>query len=350
MFRKKVFPFVIYIKAVIMENVKDILLAYFQGQLNEEEKTSVEKRINESPENQQTANDIREICQYTDTLYAMKKTDEYGALRTVNKRIGKMYMSKVMLRIERCAAVISIPLLIATVWLAYQQVRQDVEYLTVTTNPGVVTTVTLPDSSKVTLNSGSCLRYPSEFRDDDRTVYLDGEAYFDVSKDARHPFVVKTHNNTEEIVLGTHFNVEAYESDQFIRTTLEEGSVVFRKTETNGRKKEAKLLPGEAAVFNNKSGNLQKIKAEVDVAISWKDNILIFRRTSARDVLKALTKRYGVDFIVTNKKCYDNSFTGKIVNQRLDKVLEYLTMTSDMRFRYMRNKDINEKDIRIEVY
>lgn len=333
-----------------MENAKDMLLAYFQGRLNEEEKASVERWINENPENQQTANDIREIYQHTDTLYAMKKANEGHALKTVNKRIRNKLIGKVILRVERCAAVFSIPLLFATVWLTYQQMRKDVDYLTVTTNPGVITTITLPDSSKVTLNSSSCIRYPSAFNGSERTVYLNGEAYFDVNKDTRHPFIVKTHSNTEEVVVGTHFNVEAYESDEAIKTTLEEGCVVFRKTENNGDKKEATLLPGEAAVFDNKSGSLRKIKAEVDIDISWKDNVLIFRRTSAKDVLKALSKRYGVAFMVTNKKCYDNSFTGKIVNQRLDKVLEYLTMTSDMRFRYLKNKDINEKDIRIEVH
>jgi len=333
-----------------MKDFENTLLAYYKGQLSREDAAAVEEWIAANPDNKQTADDVRSLFQLTDTLYAIRNTDENKALAAVNKRIRRAFWGKTLHWIERCAAVISIPLLIATAWLAYQQMRQSDDILTVKTNPGVITSVTLPDSTKVTLNSGSCLSYPSKFSGDERRVFLKGEAYFDVSKDKRHPFVVKTSGNTENVVLGTHFNVEAYDNDGYIRTTLEEGYVIFKVEDGAGRKREARLSPGQAAVFSHKSGELKVVKTEVDVDVSWKDNILLFRDTSAKDVMKALSKRYGVEFVVTNGKCYDNRFTGKIVNQRLDKVLEYLEMTSNMRFRYMKSGDINENDIRIEVY
>lgn len=333
-----------------MKEHNNILIEYFQGRLSSEKAAAVEDWINASPDNRQIADDIRNLFQLTDTLYAIQNTDEENALKTINSRIRKASIAKTLRWIERSAAIISIPLLMATAWLLHGQRTQSPSMMTVKTNPGVTTTVILPDSSKVTLNSCSSLCYPSKFSGGDRMVSLKGEAYFDVTSDKRHPFIVKTVGNTENIVLGTRFNVEAYENSDYIKTTLEEGRVVFRTANNTRQQHEAQLSPGEAAVFSHKSGALQVVKTEVDVDVSWKDNMLLFRNTSAKEVLNTLKKRYGVEFVVTEKKCYNNSFTGKIISQRLDKVLEYLEMTSNMHFRHMKSNDINDNNIRIEVY
>lgn len=333
-----------------MKDPKNALFAYYKGQLSSEEAAAVEEWINANPANKRTADDVRSLFQLTDTLYVIRNTDENKAFKIVNKRIRMAFIGKTLHWVERCAAVMAIPLLVATAWLAYEQMRQSDDILTVSTNPGVITTITLPDSTKVTLNSSSCISYPSKFSGGERTVFLKGEAYFNVSKDSRHPFVVKTAGNTENVVLGTHFNVEAYDKDEFIKTTLEEGSVVFKAHDNAEHSREAHLSQGQVAVFSRKSRELKLVKTEVDVAVSWKDNILLFRNTSAKEVIRAISKRYGVDFVVKNKKCYDNHFTGKIVNQRLDKVLEYLEMTSNMHFRHIKSDDINENNLRIEVY
>lgn len=87
-----------------------------------------------------------------------------------------------------------------------------------------ISVITLPDQTKVTLNRYSSLTYPDRFKEDRREVQLQGEAYFEVEKDARHPFVVKA-DPVEVEVLGTHFNVEAYPGDAEVKTTLLEGSV-----------------------------------------------------------------------------------------------------------------------------
>ena len=148
----------------------------------------------------------------------------------------------------RIAAILILPLLISTLTLGYLYINdhrqsQAIAYLEATSAPGIVTQITLPDSSKVWLNSGSRLRYPSRFVGMERNVTLQGEGYFEVQSDQQHPFYVATTDGFRVMAHGTKFNVNAYADDELIEATLEQGAVDI----LIGLQRET-LSPGEANI------------------------------------------------------------------------------------------------------
>ena len=132
--------------------------------------------------------------------------------------------------ISRIAAILLLPLIISTGVLSYLYTRQlkqadTVSYLEVLSAPGIVTQVLLPDSSKVWLNAGSSLRYPSRFTEKERNVQLSGEGYFEVQSDKEYPFYVSLDNGIKVKAHGTKFNINAYKEDRVVETILEAGLV-----------------------------------------------------------------------------------------------------------------------------
>lgn len=176
----------------------------------------------------------------------------------------------------------------------------------------------LSDGTNVHLNSGSTLRYPVRFvKDDKRQVFLDGEAYFDVTKDAKHPFVVSS-NDMDVKVLGTKFNITSYKKDEKTYAVLVEGSIAASsKIEHNDK---VILKPGYRAYFEDK-----KLKTEVtDVKkyIAWVSGELMFIDDSFDVIANKLERKYNVE-IVNNYKELDNIvITATFKNENIYQVLK----------------------------
>ncbi|MBB6126521.1 FecR family protein [Mucilaginibacter lappiensis] len=150
--------------------------------------------------------------------------------------------------------------------------------------------VVLPDGTRVWLNSASSLRYPTAFTGKERRVELNGEAYFEVSKDANKPFYVKTATQTVT-VLGTHFNINSYTDEAATKTTLLEGSIRVTSN-TNGAT--VKLKPGEQAVNTVNAIDVEE-NADIDEAVSWKNGKFLFRNTDLHTIMRQLSRWYDVD-------------------------------------------------------
>jgi ferric-dicitrate binding protein FerR (iron transport regulator) len=161
---------------------------------------------------------------------------------------------------------------------------------TLTTPRGGQYEVVLPDGTRVWLNAASSLKYPTAFTGNERRVELTGEAYFEVSKDARKPFFVKTTNQTVA-VLGTHFNINSYADEAATKTTLLEGSV---KVTGNTNQLTVKLKPDQQAV-NTVTAIDIKQDADIDEAVAWKNGKFLFRNTDLRTIMRQLSRWYDVD-------------------------------------------------------
>ena len=252
----------------------------------------------------------------------------------------------------RIAAMLSIPLAMGVLMLANQdeESKAVAQMMEVKTNPGMSTTVVLPDSTVVQLNSESTLRYPAFFSDDSRRVELKGEAYFYVKHDARKRFVVNTPHQSQVEVYGTSFNVEAYESDNKVSATLVEGKIGFRYKDTEGTERSVRLSPHQKVVYQLSTGMAKLYATDCLVETSWKDGKLIFDNTPLEEILRMLGKRFNVEFIVKNKKLLSYSFTGTFTNQRLERILEYFKVASHIRWRYVDSKKMEDLKQRIELY
>jgi transmembrane sensor len=153
--------------------------------------------------------------------------------------------------------------------------------------------LTLPDGSKVWLNAASSITYPAAFTGNDRTVQVDGELYFEVAKDANHPFIVKK-GATSVTVLGTHFNVNAYNDEEQLKVTLLEGSVKVSSSESGAS---ALLKPGQQVSVYETAMISQPAYVNTDQVMAWKNGIFNFHKASLQEVMRQLSRWYDVEVV-----------------------------------------------------
>ena len=185
--------------------------------------------------------------------------------------------------------------------------------------------VVLSDGTEVLLNSDSRLKYPEVFTGNERKVYLEGEAYFEVAKDKEHPFKVMA-QGVEVNVLGTHFNVNAYPERTDVVTTLVEGKVrVGRGT------RQIVLVPGEQAAASAESLNVKKV--DVREYIAWKDGLFVFSRMSLEEIMRQVYRWYGVETVFSDETVRAVTFTGIIdKSMPLGELFKVIETVVDVRF------------------
>jgi ferric-dicitrate binding protein FerR (iron transport regulator) len=213
--------------------------------------------------------------------------------------------------------------------LAYKYMLSHTDTVYVSTSYGERKEVVLPDGSVVILNSLSKLSYPEEMDGDTREVHLQGEGYFDVAKDAKRTFTVKVENLNIK-ALGTKFNIEAYENEESITTTLFEGSVSVNLD--NGYTN--KLEPGQQAVFR-KNENKASIteSAGIDEKINRQKGIFTFDNIPLSEILKTLNREYNKDFKLNNQALEKLRITVRIdANEPVETILTALGESADFNF------------------
>ncbi len=176
----------------------------------------------------------------------------------------------------------------------------------------------LSDGSKVWINADSKLKFPVDFTGNEREVYLEGEAYFEVSKDQQHPFIVRTSRGTVK-VLGTGFNVRDYSDEAKVVTTLVNGSVAYRSRKYPS--KTVVLQPG-FQVEDKEGGDLRPEKVDVMMYVGWKDGKYIFENTTLEEIMQVLSKWYNVAVFYRNEKVKNLHFTGDL--ERYDDINDFL--------------------------
>lgn len=334
------------------KDIEDLLPHFCEGMTTEAESKLIEEWIADNEANHKIVDRIHALHLAADTLYMKKRVNTEKALKKVKGRMGSRAIAW-WVWLQRIAAMISIPLLITVLWmyLAKNEPMELAQMIEIKTNPGMITSVVLPDSTIVYLNSESSLRYPSRFTGENREVELTGEGYFEVAKDKKKRFVVSTVHQSRIEVYGTIFNVEAYAHDNRISTTLVEGSVAFHLQGKDGKAKKIALAPNQKLVYIPESGETKMYATTCESETAWKDGKIIFNNTSMEDILRMLSKRYNVNFTVKNKRIKEYSFTtGTFSNQRLERILEYFKISSKIRWRYLDSDDITDKKQQIEIY
>ncbi|RQO75631.1 hypothetical protein DBR43_09850 [Pedobacter sp. KBW06] len=195
---------------------------------------------------------------------------------------------------------------------------------TLSTGRGETFQLRLPDGSKVWLNAASSLTYDAGLnRHGIRAVKLLGEAYFEIAKDKKRPFIVTTGNQVVR-VLGTHFNINSYSEEPAIHTNLLEGSIMLNNRQI--------LRPGEQASFT-KSGEIHVQDSDVKASIAWKDGKFIFESEDLESIMRKLARWYNIE-IVYQGKVKNRPFTGSINKHiNISKILDKLSFTGDVHFK-----------------
>ena len=305
---------------------------YFSGEASEEEVAALFQWIEAAPENRKEFISYKKIK----ALTSLDNGDESLAWnQTFVPRIRKQKLKKLYLQVAKYAAIL---LLVfgtgmSVQYFGGQSHSEKLVYQNVTSisaPPGQMTDVELPDGTKVVLNSGSSVTWNGDFFLGKRSIMLKGEAYFDVSKDQEHPFVVQTASLNFK-VFGTSFNIEAYPEENIINTTLVEGSLgVMNKTD----KELTRLIPGENAHFDTKTSKLTICKVNTALYTTWKDGLITFRNEKLKDIAKKIERWYNVKVIIKNPKLGEESYFGTIMkNKPIDQILEVLKLTSSLKYK-----------------
>ncbi len=197
--------------------------------------------------------------------------------------------------------------------------------------------ITLSDGTRVQLNSGSRLIFPAGFSGKNREVYLKGEGYFEVFKNPNQPFIVKT-NVMDIKVLGTIFNISAYEDEQNAYAVLVEGKVAVLQKNKLFATTDKNLSPGQGYFYSSATKTSDIRKVDLVDYISWKDGIFLFRDKPLNNIVNRLEKYYNQKISIEEGKLPNTLISGKLVlSDNLDEVMKYLAKTLEAR--YERNKE-----------
>lgn len=216
--------------------------------------------------------------------------------------------------------------------------EEKIFYNTISTPRGGEYQVTLSDGTQVWLNAASSIRFPTAFRGIDRQVQITGEVYFEVAHNKTQPFRVAAGKSTIE-VLGTHFNVNAYEDEMQVRTSLLEGAVKVYPADDLDHQQVKILKPGQQARMNKNGRRISVVNDfDTEEVIAWKNGLFVFKSEDLRSIMRQIARWYDVD--VQYKGNGDLQFTGQITrDNNVSKVLQMLELTGEVKFK-VQNKQV----------
>ncbi|MCC8113694.1 MAG: DUF4974 domain-containing protein [Bacteroidales bacterium] len=247
-------------------------------------------------------------------------------------KIASRMRSQRWLRYAKRVVAVVVPILLigyAAFWVDHQiHIFSPVEYVEIAAEKGEHVQVALQDGTRVWLSGGSKIKYPSQFKWNERRAQLSGEAFFDVKSDSQRGFVLDLPNGAIK-VYGTKFNVSSYLEDSLSLISLSEGSISFQVED-----KDYHLSPGQQLVYNRNSGRVTIGEPKgFDKIMMRKNNVLTFDRTPLTEVLTTLNRWYGVDFDIENEKAKALTFTYSSNDQQLTAILNDLQMISPLAFK-----------------
>ena len=304
---------------------KEILYKFFDGKASREEKEAIRIWLETSEENEQ------ELFREREFFDAMILSGDTG--KTTKEKKSRPFYLTAILEMVKLAAVLAIAITCGT--YAYKseikKIRQAMN--TITVPAGQRVNLTLPDGTNVWLNACSEMKYPAAFTGDKREITLNGEAYFEVTHNANKPFIVQTNKCNIE-VLGTKFNVEAYNDSKDFCTSLLEGSV--KSVEREKPSDNLILTPNQQATLVNGHLSSEPI-ADFDL-FRWKEGLICFRNMHFKELMTRFEKCYGIHIIIENTNLADYVCSGKFrISDGIDKALSILQ--KDAQYTFIRSKD-----------
>lgn len=305
---------------------KNLLYKFFEGTASLEEEKEVRLWMESSSENRRMFFKERKLFD------AMLLLGDENPLK-VKKRIFSFNMSMLKKELVKVAVVVIITLGGSLLYFQTLSEKEPTAMQTLSVPAGQRINITLADGTNVWLNARTTLTYPANFNKKNRQVQLSGEAYFDVARDEKKPFIVKTDKYDVE-VLGTQFNINAYSGTGEFETALMSGSV--KLTSTIGSKQTCMLKPDDRAFL--KEGEL-RVEAINDYSLyRWKEGLICFKNTTFTSMMKDFEKYYGLSIHVENKEVLKYFYTGKFRQMDgIDYALKVLQ--KDIKFVYQRDEE-----------
>ena len=252
------------------------------------------------------------------------------------KTISKMKTRGLFLQYLKYAAavVLGIGVSLSTLYLTNQENLSTVGNYKLVTSKGEKSYLQLPDGTRVWLNSCTTLEYVENYGHSNRSIYLDGEAYFEVAKNKDLPFVVKA-NGIDVKAIGTAFNVSAYMEDSQLTTTLFNGKVAVQPTLT---KQEVLLEPNQVAVYDKSRNKIEVVPYDKKQFAQWRGGFLSFEMMYLQDITKLLERNYNVVFRYENQGIKKLRFSGSFRNNEdLSEILNVIKTNTGIRYQILKD-------------
>lgn len=339
-----------------------LILDYIDGNLTKEQEAKLSKWVEESEQNTEY---FSQSIAYLELTYTAIKPDKFSSAKGWKKLSNSLHHRQRIIRITqeivKIAAVFLLAFLMGYYFFQLNQTtiisQNDTDYIVTEVPYGSKSVVTLPDGSRVWINAGSSVSYPMNFNEHQRTVKLDGEAFFDIVTNKKKPFLVETWG-VQVKATGTQFNVRAYCDEEFIETILVEGEVAVNRAimphkedlilKPNQKltiyKDEEALTMKDYTVVDKKDylSNIHKpigIKEveltsniRTDIYTSWKDKEWIIYKEKFGTLAQKLERRYDVKINIQDEAVYDLAYSGTLKDENLKEVLDVLSITSPIKY------------------
>ncbi len=318
--RPRIRPEGLYIYYIMDRNT---LYRFFEGVSTSEEERRIVEWVDKDPVNEKTFNAERNIY---NTMLMMEgaEIEEQSIIRSPKMHRMPRWAKELM----RTAAAVILTAGVGYYFYAGLERRFDVADNSISVPTGQQLDLTLPDGTAVTVNGATTITYPAVFAKNERRIRLSGEAYFEVTHDKKHPFIIETSNYDVE-VLGTEFNVEAYENSGEFVTSLVDGKV---RVSGNGDSGESVTLsPNQQARLAN--GRLVVERIPEYEKFLWRDGLIAFNRAALPEIMELFEKYYGFRIVYNVDALPAVTFSGKIrISEGVDHAMWALQQNASFKY------------------
>ena len=348
------------INNTVRVEIENLIVRYLMDEACEKEMIQMQEWLKASKENRQLFARHKKLWMHSRAFTVYDTVKRSHDRKTVDLKISNAELherlDKVNRRIRVFAYAASIALLVGITSILYIKQQEKTPQQQIHTGGdievpyGSKSLITLPDGSKVWVNAGSKITYPADFGVTSRSVYLTGEAYFDVVKKEDIPFFVNT-DILKIKVYGTAFNVKAYKDDDRVETMLDRGAISIIRNDAPDQeinvepnqkitiRREKPNLPASSsqtsstiAALPAKKPEIQEVKS-AEVITAWKDNRLVFDEEPLGSLAKQLERRYNVQIRFNNEKIKSIRYTAAIKEIPIEQVLEAISLSAPISYR-----------------
>lgn len=330
-----------------MNKINQLIAKHFAGEISDNEAGQLGDWLKASAENEKLFNDLKEEWENLELKSSI--SDRSRVLNKVKARIEAEEKQDVKVARNlfnsswyRIAASVIVLISISAIsWYQIQNpfsIINTLGYEVSACDAGDQKEILLSDGSQIFLNGDSRVKYKKNLAGDERNVYLQGEAFFDVARNEQKPFVIGL-KKAEVKVLGTSFNVKAYPEDEKMETSVLTGKVAFKRTEgfLNRNQESMYLVPGEKGVVDRSNKSIDKLHVNNKLDVAWMNKDLHFENTSLLEITRTLYRMYGVNFKFMDGSLKDLKITANFENEKLEEVIKILEMTSEFSYKMENN-------------
>lgn len=331
------------------DNYIELIVRLIHGTITMEEKQLLTNWLNKRDEFDQLAEEQWQLASH-------KINEQYQSeqLDLIEQKLGfdtnkkpstkQRHLHPVWIRFGAVAASV---LFLLSIGLNYYLLtpEQTIPDSIVSVDKGQKASLTLPDGTKVWLNSGSQITYGTRFNNKERILQLDGEAFFDVAPDKDRPFIVEA-GPVSVKALGTSFNVKSYGDEEDIQTVLTSGKVEVFTDNTSYT-----IEPDQRVVYNKATGDMEKTGVTNGLMYAeWRNNRLIFRSETLENIVRQLERTYNTEIIIESESLKQYKITGSAGNNSLESILQIMALTCPLTYEVKNDKIILKENIKEKEY